>query len=73
MPRGYGLLTFNYAEYGLSVIDARAAVLHDLDQLEKTALDPYASIRSAYRQQAASQLKALRADDRSTPPDWYAR
>ncbi len=73
VPRGYGLLTLNWAVYGVGIVDGRALVLHDLDQLQKTALDPYASIRSAYRQQRQSQLKALEADNRSTPPDWYAR
>ena len=73
VPRGYGLLTLNYAVYGLGVVDARSLVLHDLDQLEKTALDPYASIRSAFRQQSASSLRALGRETATTPPDWYAR
>ena len=73
VPRGYGLLTLNWAVYGMGVIDGRSLVLHDLDQLQKTALDPYASIRSAYRQQKDAQLKALRADNRTTTPDWYSR
>ena len=73
VPRGYGLLTFNYAAYGLGAIDLRASVLHDLDELEKTSLDPYASIRSAFQQHAASDLQKLRDDNATTPPDWYAR
>ena len=72
MPRGYGLLTLNWAVYGMGIIDGRSLALHELDELQKTALDPYATIRSASRQQAAAQLKALRADNRSTPPDWYS-
>ncbi len=72
VPRGYGLLTLNWAVYGMGIIDGRSLALHELDELQKTALDPYATIRSASRQQAAAQLKALRADNRSTPPDWYS-
>ncbi len=73
VPRGYGLLTFNYAEYGLSAIDARSMVLHDLDELQKTSLDPYATIRSAYQQRDVSDLQHLREETGFTPPDWYAR
>ncbi len=73
VPRGYGLLTFNYAAYGLSILDARSRHLHDLEDVQKTSLDPYATIRSAYQQNAEGDLQKLRDDDRSTPPDWYAR
>ena len=73
VPRGYGLLTFNDAAYGLGIIDARALVLHDLDQLQKTSLDPYATIRSAYQQHVATQLEELRRENQTTTPDWYAR
>jgi phospholipid-binding lipoprotein MlaA len=73
VPRGYGLLTLNYATYGLGIIDARSLVLHDFDELQNTSLDPYATIRSGYQQREASQLQHLRDDHRSTPPDWYAR
>lgn len=73
VPRGYGLLTLNWALYGVGAIDARSRVLHDLDELNKTALDPYATIRSAYQQQQVSRLKALESERETTPPDWYAR
>lgn len=73
VPRGYGLLTLNWAIYGVGAIDARARVLHDLDELNKTALDPYATIRSAYQQHEASSLTRLRSETQTTPPDWYAR
>ncbi len=73
VPRGYGLLTLDDAMYGVTAIDARAAVLHDLDELNKTALDPYATIRSAYQQAQQSRLARLRAEQRFTTPDWYSR
>ena len=72
VPRGYGLLTLNDAVFGLSALDARANVLHDLDELNKTALDPYASIRSAYQQSQASRLARLRSETGFTTPDWYS-
>ena len=73
VPRGYGLLTLNDATYAVGAVDARANVLHDLDELNKTALDPYASIRSAYQQNQASRLARLRAETGFTTPDWYSR
>lgn len=35
---------------GLTIVDAREAVLDTLDSVKQTSLDPYATIRSAYRQ-----------------------
>ena len=68
VPRGYGLLTLNEAMYGVAAIDGYAAVLHDLDELNKTALDPYASIRSAYQQSQQSRLAKLRTEHGFTTP-----
>ncbi len=73
VPRGYGLLTLNWGVYAVGAVDARAAVLHDLDELNKTALDPYASIRSAYQQSQMSRVARLRTDRGFTTPDWYSR
>jgi phospholipid-binding lipoprotein MlaA len=70
VPRGYGLQTLNWARYGLGAIDARAAVLGDLDRINKSALDPYATFRSLYRQHTQSQIDAARADTAITPPNW---
>ena len=72
MPRGYGLITLNWALYGIGTIDARAQVLADLDQVKKNALDPYATIRSLYRQHRNAQIQAMRDDHRATVPDWYS-
>ena len=71
VPRGYGLLTLNYGLYGAGVIDARAGVLDELDQINRDALDPYATLRSLYRQHRAAQIEQLRQDNRMTTPDWY--
>ncbi len=71
VPRGYGLLTLNYALYGVGLVDARSRVLNELDQINREALDPYATLRSLYRQHRASEIEALRNDNRMTTPDWY--
>nr|WP_321986899.1 VacJ family lipoprotein [uncultured Lichenicoccus sp.] len=73
VPRGYGLLTLNWALYGIGVVDARAGVLNDLDQINRDALDPYATLRSLYRQHRAAQIEAMRKDNRMTTPDWYTQ
>ena len=68
-----GSHTLGYARFGLGAVDAREAVIDPLDQINKTALDPYATLRSLYRQRRASQIQALRDDKRATVPAWYPR
>jgi phospholipid-binding lipoprotein MlaA len=60
-----------YAKTGLSALDARAAVLDDLDKITKQALDPYATIRSLYRQHRQSQIDTAHDDDQATIPAWF--
>lgn len=72
VPRGYGLITLNWALYGINIVSARASVLGDLDQVKKNALDPYATIRSLYRQHQNAEIEAMRNDHRMTVPDWYS-
>ncbi len=73
VPHGIYLRTFNWARYGLTTVDTRANLLTDLDHVKAGALDPYATIRSLYRQNTQSRIDAARADDAATPPVWYAR
>ncbi|MBO1358369.1 VacJ family lipoprotein [Acetobacter sacchari] len=71
VPRGYGLLTFNWAYNIVNTINSRADRIDDLDNLEKDALDPYATIRSAYQQQRKALADSIKNDHRATVPDWY--
>ena len=73
VPRGYGLLTLNWGLYAVGAVDARAAVLDELDQVNRDALDPYATLRSLYRQHRAAQVETVREDKRMTTPDWYTQ
>jgi len=73
VPRGYGLLTLNWGLYGGGIIDTRAQLLDQLDEIYRDALDPYATIRSLYRQHTASEVEAIRQDHRMTTPDWYTQ
>jgi phospholipid-binding lipoprotein MlaA len=73
VPRGYGLVTLNWARYGLGALDTRANLLGDLDKLQASALDPYASIRSLYRQHVQSEVDAAQAPEKLTPPSWQSQ
>jgi phospholipid-binding lipoprotein MlaA len=46
-------------------------VLDALDSIKKTALDPYATFRSLYRQHRHAQIEELRNDNRATVPVWF--
>ena len=68
-----GSATFGYARLGLGAVDARERVLDDIDSIKKSALDPYATFRSLYRQNRESVIQKTRADDRATVPAWFPR
>jgi phospholipid-binding lipoprotein MlaA len=61
----------SYTRFGLNAVDARAAVLDDLDKIKAQALDPYATLRSLYRQRRQSQVDDIRSDNRATVPAWF--
>lgn len=42
---------------GMTVLDAREGVLDTLDTLYATSLDPYSTLRSAYRQRRANEIR----------------
>ena len=46
-----------FARGGLDVLDKQSESLQALTVIEKTSLDPYAAIRSAYRENLADQMK----------------
>lgn len=57
----------------VGAVDARARALDDLDKIKAQALDPYATIRSLFRQYRANKVSTALADDRATIPSWYAQ
>jgi phospholipid-binding lipoprotein MlaA len=73
VPHGYGLLTLNWARYGLGIIDERAEYASDLDHVKASALDPYATFRSLYRQSVNSKVEAAKHPPATTPPSWDAQ
>ena len=72
-PSGHGLHTLEAVRIGLSAVDARERVLDEVDSVKKTALDPYATFRSLYRQNRESTIEQVRTEDRATVPNWYAK
>ena len=60
-----------WSRVGLSAVDQRSRVLGELDSIKKTALDPYATFRSLYRQHRHSQIQTMENDDRHTIPVWF--
>ena len=66
-----GSNALNYTRYGLGAVDARAELIDPIDQINRTALDPYATFRSLYEQRRASSVQAIRDDNRATVPAWF--
>ena len=55
--QGQILDVWNYTRIGMTVIDTREALLEPFDMVRKTSLDPYATLRSAYRQRRAFEIQ----------------
>jgi phospholipid-binding lipoprotein MlaA len=72
-PPSTGLTVFGYSEDALNLVNMREQLIDPIDQIKETALDPYATFRSLYRQQRASQVKLINQRNVLTPPDWYPR
>ena len=73
VPSGHGLRTLDDVRIGVAAVDARSQVLDEVDSVKKTALDPYATFRSLYRQNRESTINRVRTEDRSTVPNWYSK
>ena len=66
-----GSRTLGISRYALGAVDARSRVLDQVDQIKKTALDPYATFRSLYRQHRTAQIDEVRDDNAATVPAWF--
>jgi phospholipid-binding lipoprotein MlaA len=70
-PHDATVKALNWTRFALNAVDTRERLLDPIDQIKKTALDPYATFRSLYRQHRAAQLKEIQDDDRHTVPIWF--
>jgi phospholipid-binding lipoprotein MlaA len=69
--QGVAVTALNWSRTGVSAVDQRERVLDAVDQIKKSALDPYATFRSLYRQHRQSEIEETRADNRATVPIWW--
>lgn len=73
VPRGYGLLSFDYGYNIMGDFNMFAAAGTQLDQLEHESLDPYAFLRSAWQQNRQASIDELANDRGYTTPDWFEK
>lgn len=69
--RGYLVTDAGLVRFGVTAVDARSRHLDDIDKLKATALDPYATFRSLYRQHRDAQIQETRDDTDRTIPVWF--
>lgn len=60
---GFGFEVLDYTRFGIGLIDTRENIDESLQQVRRTSLDPYATIRSATRQGRAAAIA-----NRDSPP-----
>lgn len=70
-PESDSLNAFGYAETGVNILNTYAGYMPVLEQINATALDPYATFRSLYRQSRDSELEQIKQNDTTTWPNWY--
>jgi phospholipid-binding lipoprotein MlaA len=71
--QGAAVTALNWSRFAVSAVDQRERVLDAVDNIKQTALDPYATFRSLYRQHRESQIEETRDDNRATIPVWFAQ
>ncbi len=69
--QGAAVEGLGYGKWAVTALDARSRLLNDIDSIKKTALDPYATFRSLYRQHRTSQIEDMENDNRATVPAWF--
>jgi phospholipid-binding lipoprotein MlaA len=60
----------DWSHFAVNGLDQRERHLDDVDSIKQTALDPYATFRSLYRQHRRAQIEDARNDNRATIPVW---
>ena len=71
--QGTAVRALDWSRFGMNAVDQRARHLDDIDSVKKTALDPYATFRSLYRQHRESLIETARNDNRATIPVWFSQ
>jgi len=68
-----GSATLGYARYGANALDTRERLIEPIDQIKRSALDPYATFRSLARQNRADEIAKAGQDGPATVPAWFPR
>ncbi len=68
--KGSTVTDLGYVRYGMTAVDVRSR-LDDFDKAKEQALDPYATVRSLYRQHRTAEIEDTKADNRATMPVWF--
>ena len=55
--QGAAVDALTYARAGVTAVDARESLIEPLDDLERSSLDSYATLRSVYRQRRAAEIR----------------
>lgn len=69
--QGTVVKSLGWTRFYVDAVNARERALDPVESIKKTALDPYATFRSLYRQYREGQLAKLRDDNRATVPVWF--
>lgn len=71
--QGATVHALGYARWGLTALDERSRLLGTLSSVKKTALDPYATFRSLYRQHRKAQIAQMEHETCHTVPAWFSQ
>lgn len=65
LGQGVVVEALGYARVGATAVDTREGLIETLDEVQRTSLDPYATLRSGYRQRRQAEIE--NRNDRATP------
>ena len=71
-PASTAMTAFGWSQTALHLVNTRAQFIGPIDEVQETALDPYATFRSLYRQSRASEVQQIYVSEGRTPPAWAA-
>jgi len=66
-----GSTAVNLTRYGVTALDTRERFIDTIDSVKRSALDPYATFRSLYRQNRTEEISKARQDSPATVPAWF--
>ena len=66
-----GSNTLGFSRAAVGAVDTRERLIDTIDSIKRSALDPYATFRSLYRQNRAAEIDKARPDETPTTPAWF--